>query len=164
MWYFAGNVFFALIMTYFTTEIYGGISSKAFYALLIFSGWFVVGWLFSFFYSKTFFYKLPLVFELFLYYLKEVWLASLVVAHDIITPKHFMKPAILAVPLDVQSNLEITLFTIFLTMTPGSLPLDISKDKKYLYVHGLYIKRNDPEAKKRELKNGFERRILKITR
>ena len=72
MWYFAGNVFFALIMTYFTTEIYGGISSKAFYALLIFSGWFVVGWLFSYFYSKTFFYKLPLVFELFLYYLKEV--------------------------------------------------------------------------------------------
>jgi multicomponent Na+:H+ antiporter subunit E len=70
-------------------------------------------------------------------------MANLKVAFDIITPKDYMSPGIIAFPLDAKSDLEITLFANLLTLTPGTLSLDVSSDKKILYVHALYVKDAD---------------------
>jgi multicomponent Na+:H+ antiporter subunit E len=46
-----------------------------------------------------------------------------------------LRPAILAVPLDVRSSGGITLFASMVTLTPGTTSLDVSDDRKTLYVH-----------------------------
>mgnify|MGYP002863294486 FL=1 len=96
------------------------------------------------------------------YFLYELVLANLKIAWDIITPRHRMTPGIVAVPLDAKTDLEITLLSTCITLTPGTLSLDISDDKKLLFVHVMYF--DTAENVIREIKNGFERRILEIVR
>lgn len=158
------NIFITLILTIFTLGIYEDLPENAFFTIVIFLGWYIVAWLISYFYDREHFIKIPNVISLIVFYLKELFLASIKVAFDIITPKDYMNPAVIALPLDASSDLEITLLANLITLTPGTLSIDISKDRKTLYIHELYIKGGDLESKKREIKNGFERRILKITR
>jgi multicomponent Na+:H+ antiporter subunit E len=112
--------------------------------------------------GTKYFRKIPVTIVFILYFLKELIIANLKVAFDVVTPKDYMKPAIVAVPLDVKSDLEITLFANLLTLTPGTLSLDVSSDKSVLYVHALYV--NDADSFRDELKNGLEKRLLEVLR
>jgi multicomponent Na+:H+ antiporter subunit E len=73
-----------------------------------------------------------------------------------------MTPGIVSVPLDVTTDLEITILANVISLTPGTLSLDVSDDRKVLYVHSMYIK--DREDFIRSIKNGFEKKLLNITR
>lgn len=112
--------------------------------------------------GTKYFRKIPVTIMFIFYFIKELIIANLKVAFDVITPKDYMKPAIVAVPLDVKSDLEITLFANLLTLTPGTLSLDVSTDKSVLYVHALYVK--DADSFRDELKNGLEKRLLEVLR
>ncbi len=100
--------------------------------------------------ETRYFSKLLPVIRFVLYFLKELLVANLKVAYDIVTPKDHMVPGIVAVPLDVKSDIEITLFANLVTLTPGTLSLDVSPDRRTLYVHALYVK--DAGQFRRELK------------
>jgi len=104
--------------------------------------------------------KLSKTVNLTLFFLEELLLSSLRVAYDVLTPKHSMKPAIIAVPIDLEKDIQITLLANLVSLTPGTLSLDISEDKKTLYVHAMYA--SDPEALKRSIKEDFEKRIKEV--
>lgn len=93
-------------------------------------------------------------------FLYELIKANLEVAYEVITPGFKMRPGIIMVPLDVQSNIGITLLANMISLTPGTLSLDVSNDKKVLFVHAMYIK--DREKFIQGIKQGFEHRILEI--
>lgn len=112
--------------------------------------------------GKRYFSKIPKIIMFVFYFIKELIVANLKVAFDIITPKNYMKPGIIAFPLDVKTDIEITLFSNLLSLTPGTLSLDVSSDKKTLYVHALYVQNSD--IFKAELKNGLEKRLLEVLR
>ena len=65
-----------------------------------------------------------------------------------------------AVPLDVTSDAAITLLGNLITLTPGTLTLDVSTDHLPLYVHVMNVE--DVESFRQGIKNGFERRILEL--
>jgi multicomponent Na+:H+ antiporter subunit E len=94
------------------------------------------------------------------YYLKELVVANLVLSYDILTPIHYMKPGIVEIPLELDKNFELLSMVNLTSMTPGSLSLDVSDDKKKLYVHGMYI--DNPEEFKRKIKEGLENRVKKL--
>ncbi|ADI85098.1 Na+/H+ antiporter subunit E [Geobacter sulfurreducens] len=96
------------------------------------------------------------------FFFRELVLANLRVAHDVLTPRHYMTPGILAVPLDVESDLEITVLATVISLTPGSLSLHLADDRRTLYVHAMYV--DNPEALVREIKEGFERRVREVFR
>ena len=158
------NVLLTILMTWFTMAIYPEIPSSGFITLLIFLGWNFIFWLILFFYDKKAFHKSRKIGGLIIFYLKELLLASVKVAYDVITPKDHMEPAIIAVPLEVNTDLEITLLANFITLTPGTLSIDISEDRKTLYIHEVYVKGKDKERVRRLIKEGFEKKILNITR
>lgn len=112
--------------------------------------------------STAYFKKIPRVIRFFFYFLWEMIRANLKVTWDILTPKDHMQPGIVAVQMSAQTNLEIALLANLITLTPGTLSLEVSDDKKVLYVHGLYI--DDPEAFRREIKDGLEKKLLEILR
>ena len=60
-------------------------------------------------------------------------------------------------PLDLKSDAGITVLANLITLTPGTLSLDVSPDRKTLFVHALHVE--DPDAFRREVKEGFERRV-----
>jgi len=90
----------------------------------------------------------------------ELVRANLRLALDVATPRFQMKPGILAVPLDATRDSEILLLAMLINLTPGSVALDVSDDRKTMYVHVMYI--DSPEAARAEIKDGFERRIHQL--
>lgn len=106
--------------------------------------------------------RVPKLIEFTLFFLWELLLANLRVAYDVLTPTHHMRPGIIALPLDAESDGEITLLANAISLTPGTLSLDISPDRKTLYIHAMYIR--DPDSEKRKIKNGLERRLLELLR
>lgn len=96
------------------------------------------------------------------FYLLAVVRANLRVAVDVVTPRHRSRPGVVAVPLDARTDAEITVLANLLTMTPGSLSLDVSDDRRVLYVHAMFVE--DADAFRRDLKENFERRVLEMLR
>lgn len=110
--------------------------------------------------SKQYFIKSYKTLSFSIYFIYELIIANLRVAYDVITPRHRMNPAIIAVPLDLKSEMGITMLANVITLTPGTLSLDVSSDKKFLYVHAAYVK--DKSEFINEIKNGFEKKLLEI--
>jgi len=91
------------------------------------------------------------------FFLYDLVVSSFRVAWDIVTPTHRSNPGIVEVPLDVKSDLELLLVTNLISLTPGTLSLDVSEDRKTLIVHAMFV--DDPDALIAELKNGMERMV-----
>jgi multicomponent Na+:H+ antiporter subunit E len=158
------NLLIATVLTWFTQAIYPDLPDTGIAILLHFAAWNTVLWLFTFFHNPRAFYKMPKIGALVLFYLKELAVASLRVAYEVLTPQSHMQPAVVAVPLEAKTDLEITLLANFITLTPGTLSIDVSADRKTLYVHGVYVAQGDTDKIKQQIKEGFEQKILKITR
>jgi multicomponent Na+:H+ antiporter subunit E len=95
-----------------------------------------------------------------LYYLKELVLSSLFVAYDILTPKDLMRPGIVEVPVDLKSETAIIALANLISMTPGSLTVDMTQDKKKIYIHAMYL--YDKEKFIHKIKTELENRIRLI--
>lgn len=79
---------------------------------------------------------------------------------NVLNPKRISESAIIEIPLDVQSDLGVVLLANMVTLTPGTTTVHISDDKKYLYAHVM----NYSESVIPDIKQGFERQILKVLR
>lgn len=112
--------------------------------------------------SKKYFVIVPQVFGFIFFFLFQLIKANIQVASDVISPKIKLEPAIIKYPLDARTDLEITLLANVITLTPGSFSLDVSDDRKALYIHAMHINKKEDFIK--EIKNGYEKRILKILR
>jgi len=99
---------------------------------------------------------------LILLFVKELLLSALRVAWLAVQPRITIRPAIVAYPLTVTTDAQITLLANMITLTPGTLSVDVSDDRKWLYVHAIDIESR--EALIGSIAAGFETRILRVTR
>ncbi|NBB84227.1 MAG: hypothetical protein GVY28_12585 [Alphaproteobacteria bacterium] len=99
---------------------------------------------------------------LIVYFLYELIVSSLRVAWDVITPVDKSSPGIIAVPLEARTDTEIMLLANLISLTPGTLSLDVSEDRSLLYVHAMFI--DDEQALIDDIKSGMERRVLEALR
>jgi multicomponent Na+:H+ antiporter subunit E len=106
--------------------------------------------------------KVPELIGFIVYYVWLFILANLRIAYDIIRPNFQLKPGVIAIPLEARSDLEIVVLANLITLTPGTLSLDVSTDRRFLYIHALYI--DDIEKVRREIKQGLEQRLLQVMR
>jgi multicomponent Na+:H+ antiporter subunit E len=96
------------------------------------------------------------------FFTREMLRSALRIAYDVLTPEHHMRPAVLGVPLEARTDAEIALLANLVTLTPGTLSLDVSEDRRTLYIHAMYV--DDPERVRRHVKEDFERRLLELLR
>lgn len=94
------------------------------------------------------------------FYFKELFVSSILLAWDIVRPHKSFKHGIVGIDLDLKSDTAIIALSNLLSMTPGSLSVELSPDRKRLYVHSMYLE--DPEAFKLKVKNTFEKKIKQI--
>lgn len=102
------------------------------------------------------------VLSLAILFLYELMVSAVRVALVVVRPdmSKAVRPAIVAVPLSVKSDAEITLLANLITLTPGTLSVDVSADKSVLYVHALCM--DDREAMIADIANGFEKKIREV--
>jgi len=97
--------------------------------------------------------------EFMLFYLLQLVQSNIYIAYDILTPKFKGTPDIIKVPLQIKSDFGLLVFTNLLSMTPGTLTIDICPEKKEVLVHVLYSK--NKEAVLSEI-NKIQRKINRI--
>ena len=112
--------------------------------------------------DTRYFIRLWRIIGFFFYFLKEMIVSSLRVAYDVLTPPIHSRPGVVKVPIRAETDLEITLLANLITLTPGSVTLDVSPDRKSLYIHAMFI--DDPESVRADITNGLERRLLELMR
>ncbi|RZK64290.1 MAG: Na+/H+ antiporter subunit E [Pedobacter sp.] len=112
--------------------------------------------------DRRYFNKVPKTIRFLFYFLYEMIAANVQVAYDVVTPNYFFKPGIIRYPLEAVTDIEINLLSTIISMTPGTLILDISEDKKFLFIHVMYLK--DKEHFITQMKKGFEHKLLEILR
>lgn len=94
------------------------------------------------------------------YFVKELVLSSVRVARDALSPHPDLHPGIVRMPLDLKTDVQIFLVANLITLTPGTLTLDVAPDRSFLVIHSIYAR--DPEALIAELKSGMEHRVGKV--
>lgn len=99
---------------------------------------------------------------LLLVFAKEIVHSNIVVMLQVLRPRLNIKPGIVAVPIEVKNPWEITILASLITMTPGTLTLDLSDDNRTLYVHAMNVP--DTEKLITKIKQDFEARILEVFR
>jgi multicomponent Na+:H+ antiporter subunit E len=109
---------------------------------------------------SPYFVRVFRIIRLTLFFLWELLVSSVRVAWDVVTPTDYSNPRIVEVPLDVESDFEILLVTTLISLTPGTLSLDVTPDRKTLIVHAMFA--DDPDALVLELKNGMERMVKEV--
>lgn len=73
-----------------------------------------------------------------------------------------MKPGIFALRTELQTDWEITILANLITLTPGTLVIDVSPDNKTLYIHAMDI--DDVDDAINSIKNTFEKAIMEVSR
>ncbi|SDG40573.1 Na+/H+ antiporter subunit E [Psychroflexus sediminis] len=156
---FLSNILLMLIWVFLTGEY--NFNNFLFGFLLSF----IILWILSGFEDKSakkYFKIIPKIISFFLFFIWELTKANIQVAYEVITPNLNMKPGIVGLPLDAKTDLEITLLANLITLTPGTLALDVSTDRSVLYVHAMYVV--DKKDFIEDIKQGFEKRLLEILR
>lgn len=98
--------------------------------------------------------------RLILFFIYDLMMSSFQVAYDVLTPTDHSNPKILRMPLDVKSDIEILLVTNLISLTPGTLSLDVTPDRKTLIVHAMFA--DDPDEVIASLKSGMERMVKEV--
>lgn len=94
----------------------------------------------------------------------ELFLSAIRVALLVLRPdmRRHLRPAIIAFPLTVKSNAEITLLANLITLTPGTLSVDVSDDRRHLYIHAINCV--DREQLIHDIASGFEAKVSEAFR
>lgn len=94
------------------------------------------------------------------WFLWELILANAVVAWEIVTPAYKMRPGVIACPYR-GSEIEATLLANLITLTPGTMTLEVDPERRLLYVHALHI--STPEGLRESVRE-MEDRLFTVTR
>jgi len=100
--------------------------------------------------------------SLILRFLKDLFVSAMRVAVLVLSPTRRYQPGFIAFKLTTDRNAEIALLANLITLTPGTLSVDVSDDKSTLFIHCMDVP--DTEALKREIAEGFERKIMEAMR
>jgi multicomponent Na+:H+ antiporter subunit E len=86
--------------------------------------------------------------------------ANLDVAYRVLHPAMPIRPGIVKVKTILKSDLAKMLLANSITMTPGTISVDIIDDN--LYIHWIYIRSEDPEVYTGIITGAFEKYIKRI--
>jgi len=112
--------------------------------------------------TGSYFGRFVRIADLALLFLVELVKSAVKVAVTVLTPRLSLSPGIIAYPLTVDRDFEITLLANLITLTPGTLSVDVSADRRVLYVHCIDVP--DAAATIADIRDGFERKILEAFR
>lgn len=92
----------------------------------------------------------------------ELVMSNVQVAFVVARPKLVVQPALIRLPIELENDLSIMLLANMITMTPGTISMDVADDRKSLVVHCLNV--TDIEGTKKTIKEKFELPLRELER
>jgi len=102
-------------------------------------------------------------FRYILVFFKELILANIQVAQLVMKPQLKIRPGFLSVPMEAQSDFEVTSLANSITLTPGTISVHVPKDRHAIVIHVLDIG-EDADKVRQNVKQMLEANLLKWTR
>lgn len=115
-----------------------------------------------FFKDRLYIGRLCATVKLTLLFFKELILSNISVLRVVLRPKMNIQPMIFALPTDLEKDWEITLLSSLITLTPGTIVLNVSDDQRTLYIHAIDV--DDVDEAIDSIKNTFEKAIKEVSR
>jgi multicomponent Na+:H+ antiporter subunit E len=150
------NVFLGFLWMFFTGTYDGTAFIKGYILGLI-----IIFFLRRFFSTRFYMSRVYAAIKLVILFIKELILSNISVLKLVIKPKLDIRPGIFALPTVLEKDWEITLLSSLITLTPGTLVIDVSDDNKILYIHTIDI--DDVDEAIDSIKNSFEKAILEVS-
>lgn len=153
------NIFIALLWTL--------ISDESELRFTTFVAGYIVGigivFLMHRFFGQRFYLARPYAFfKLILIFIRELFSSSLLVLSQILSPKVNYQPGIFKYETQMRGEWEITAIALLLTLTPGSVVMEVTPEEDYLYIHAMDVE-DSKEMLLKSLHN-FEKAIMEVTR
>jgi len=86
--------------------------------------------------------------------------ANFDVAYRVLHPAMPIRPGIVKVKLNLESNIGRAFLAMSITMTPGTIAVDIIDD--HIYIHWIYISSEDPDVYSKKISGRFEKHLKRI--
>jgi multicomponent Na+:H+ antiporter subunit E len=115
-----------------------------------------------FFDSRFYLLRVAAVLNLLLIFMRELILSNIAILKVILKPKLDIRPGIFALETELTEDWEITVLSGLITLTPGTLVIDVSDDNKVLYIHAMDI--GDVDESISSIKNSFEKAIMEVSK
>ena len=153
------NITIALLWTLLMDE-------DAFYITTFFTGYLIgIGILFlmhRFFGKKFYLLRVFSTIKLLLIFISELSQSSILIMKQILSPKLNIKPGIFTYEHSMEGDYELTTLALLLTLTPGSVVMEVSPDGKIFYIHAMDVETSRDSVLK-SIKV-FEKAIMEVTR
>ncbi|WP_285768219.1 Na+/H+ antiporter subunit E [Peribacillus sp. SI8-4] len=115
-----------------------------------------------FFKDRFYLNRVIAVFRLLLLFARELISSNISVLKIVLKPKLDMRPGIFAFETVLRKDWEITVLSNLITLTPGTLVVDISADNRILYIHAMDIA--DKADAVHSIKHTFEKAIMEVSK
>jgi multicomponent Na+:H+ antiporter subunit E len=96
------------------------------------------------------------------YYTRALVIANIRIAQDVLSPGLRVRPGFFTIDLQTSTDLELLAYANLVTMTPGTLSLDVSVDGKKLLIHAMYAA--DAEQIRKSIGDKLQAKILGVFR
>ena len=153
------NITIALLWTLLMDE-------DAFYVTTFLTGYLIgIGILFlmhRFFGKKFYLLRVFSTIKLLLIFISELFQSSILIMKQILSPKLNIKPGIFTYEHSMEGDYELTTLALLLTLTPGSVVMEVSPDGKMFYIHAMDVETSRDSVLK-SIKV-FEKAIMEVTR
>jgi multicomponent Na+:H+ antiporter subunit E len=106
--------------------------------------------------------RVPVFIGFVIFYIGELITSAWSVVQALFRDQSTLRPGIVALRIEARTDLEIVLLNNLLSLTPGTLGVGLSPDRKLLYVHIIDVP--DPDAACERIRTGLERRLLEVLR
>lgn len=160
---FVIHLLFSFYASYWVLEKISFVPETAGGAVFAFLFFYTMFWLVLSVFHRRYFTLVIQLMRLLRYFIKEFVRSNVRLTKEIITPRINIQPAVVKVPLTLQSDMDVMILTNISNLTPGTLIVGISEDKRYLFVHTIYLEGGSLSSFKYHMQEGFEKKLLQIT-
>jgi multicomponent Na+:H+ antiporter subunit E len=100
--------------------------------------------------------------KLFVVFLYDLWVSSIQVAAAVLAPAGRVRPRMVTIPLETRTDLQTTLVGNFISLTPGTLTVDVAQDGQTLLVHDMFAGESS-EKTRSDVQAGLQKRVMEAT-
>lgn len=115
-----------------------------------------------FFGGRVYLHRFYSVIKLILIFISEIIQSSIVVIKHIMSVKINIEPGIFTYKTPLRGDWEVTTLALLLTLTPGSVVMEVSPKGNVFYIHAMDINRYQADLELSLQK--FEKAIMEVTR
>jgi len=92
----------------------------------------------------------------------EMIKANLEVAYLVVHPLLPIKPGIVKIKTKLTKDSAITVLANSITLTPGTMTVDVNKEKGEIYIHWIKVKSQEIELATKEISEKFEKTLMEV--